>query len=225
MAALSSSLEFCALHRSLSKLLAPSSGSPRVKYQSEPLYVVSLERYDRDPTFCVHFPDSISISDCLFDATLSDGDCRIRVSLDTTLNPLVHRNKLHCGSVVRNVVFSAVGEREGGGKTFHIWSLDVDSACRRDEVLRVFSTVNVDTLPWLMMAEPNLVPLRAHRRIYLPLWNNHDFTGDVWKHTPPSETIEEDSEEEDFLEGNKLGTVPNTLHTDLMPYVGHKCKN
>ncbi|XP_062850165.1 RPA-related protein RADX isoform X2 [Trichomycterus rosablanca] len=204
MAAVSPISEGCALQRSLSKLATASSGSPRVKYQSEPLYLVSLERYGRDPNFAVHFPDSISMSDSLFDATVSDGDCRVRVSLDSSLNSLIHRNKLHCGSVLRNVVFSAVGDSEGDGRTFHICSLDVDSTCRSDAALRALSSVNVDTLQWVMVAEPNLVPLRARRSTYLPLWNNHDFTGDAWRHTPPSETGEEDSEEEDLLEGQPV---------------------
>lgn len=202
MAAMSGCTGGCALQRSLNKLLTTPSGSLRVKTQLEPLYFISLERYGRDPNFAVHFPDSISMSDSLYDATLTDGDCRVRVSLEPGLNGLIHRNKLHCGSVVRNVVFMVSGEGEGGSRTFHICSLDVDGSGGSDAALLSLSSINVNCLPWVMAEEPSLVPLRAHRSTYLPLWNNHDFIGEIWRHTPPSETGGEESEEEDVVEGN-----------------------
>lgn len=201
MAAVSGCSGDCALQRSLNKLLTTSSRSLRVK-TAEPLYFISLERYGRDPNFAVHFPDSISMSDSLYDATLTDGDCRVRVSLEPSLNRLIHRNKLRCGSVVRNVVFSTGVEDEGESRTFHTCSLDVDSSGGSDAALLFLSSVNVDALPWVMTEEPSLVPLRARRSTYLPLWNNYDFSGETWRHTPPNETGGEDSEEEDVLEGN-----------------------
>ncbi|KAG7330094.1 hypothetical protein KOW79_006316 [Hemibagrus wyckioides] len=200
MAAPSSCSGHCGLQRSLNKLLTNPSGSPRVKTQAEPLYFISLERYGRDPNFAVYFPDSISMADSLYDATVTDGDCRVRVSLDPSLNRLIHRNKLCCGSVVRNVVFSASNEGEVNSRTFHIRSLDVDSSGRSDAALLSLFSVNVDSLPWVMTDEPSLVPLRARRSTYLPLWNNHDFSGETWRYTPPSETGLEDSEEEDVVE-------------------------
>ncbi|KAK3546404.1 hypothetical protein QTP70_026285 [Hemibagrus guttatus] len=200
MAATSGCSGHCALQRSLNKLLTNPSGSPRVKTQAEPLYLISLERYGRDPNFAVYFPDSISMSDSLYDATITDGDCRVRVSLDPSLNRLIHRNKLRCGSVVRNVVFSASNEGEVNSRTFHIRSLDVDSSGRSDAALLSLFSVNVDSLPWVMTDEPSLVPLRARRSTYLPLWNNHDFSGETWRYTPSSETGLEDSEEEEVVE-------------------------
>ncbi|XP_027025118.1 RPA-related protein RADX [Tachysurus fulvidraco] len=200
MAAMSGCSGDCALQRSLNKLLTIPSASPRVKTQSEALYIISLERYGRDPNFVVYFPDSISMSDSLYDATVTDGHCRVRVSLDPSLNRLIHRNKLRCGCVVRNVVFSATNEGEGNSRTFHIRSLDVDSSGGSDAALLSLFSVNVDSLPWVMGDEPSLVPLRARRSTYLPLWNNHDFIGEAWRHTPPSQTGVEDSEEEYVVE-------------------------
>ncbi|KAB5579453.1 hypothetical protein PHYPO_G00195230 [Pangasianodon hypophthalmus] len=202
MAAMSGCSGDCALQRSLNKLLTAPSGSLRVKTQAEPLYFISLERYGRDPNFAVHFPDSISMSDSLYDATVTDGDCRVRVSLDPSLNALIDRNKLRCGSVLRNVVFShsASDEAEGDSRTFHICSLEVDSSGGSDAALLSLSSVHVDSLPWVMAEEPSLVPLRARRSTYLPLWNNHDFSGETWRHTPPSEPGGEDSDEEDVVE-------------------------
>ncbi|TSK82215.1 hypothetical protein Baya_5111 [Bagarius yarrelli] len=200
MAAMSGCSGDCALQRSLNKLLTTPSGSLRVKSQAEPLYVISLDRYGRDPNFGVYFPDSISVSDSVYDATVTDGDCRVRVSLDPRLNRLIHTNTLCCGSVVRNVVFSAIDQGENDSKTFHVCSLDVDTSSGRDAALVCLSSVNVDSLPWVMSGEPSLIPLRAHRSAYLPLWNNHDFFGETWRHTPPSENAGEDSEEDELVE-------------------------
>ncbi|XP_076828256.1 RPA-related protein RADX isoform X2 [Brachyhypopomus gauderio] len=201
MAATSSSSGGCVFERRLAKLTG-ASRSVRVKTQGEPLYVLSLERYGRDPDFGVHFPDSISMSDSLFDATITDGDCKIRVSLDPSLNRLVHRNTLRCGSVVRNVMFSARDCGEGDSRTFHICSLDVDALSSKDAALCALSSMDVASLAW-MGSEPSLVPLRARRSTYLPLWNNHDFTGDMWRETPP-DTGEEGSEDELVDDGQPI---------------------
>ncbi len=107
MAALSSSSsECCTLKKTLNRLISNTSSSPRARTRSEPLYVISLERYCRDADFALRFPDSISISESLFDATFTDGDCKIRVSLDPAVNRLISVNALHCGSVIRHVELS-----------------------------------------------------------------------------------------------------------------------
>ncbi|XP_036452198.1 RPA-related protein RADX [Colossoma macropomum] len=196
MAAPSSVSGGCALERCLNRLTAASSPSLKAKSQAEPLYVISLERYGRDPLFGVYFPDSISESESLFDAVLTDGHCRVKVSLDPSLNKLIHRNQLRCGSALRNVVFSAGGDdSQTQGGIFTVCSLEVDSLCGADAALRALSSVTVSSLPWLG-SEPSSLPLRARRSTYLPVWNNHDFTGDVWRDTPPSEHGEEESEDE-----------------------------
>lgn len=52
-----------------------------------------------------------------------------------------------------------------------------------------------------------LVPLRANRNVFLPLWNNVDYSGDVWRKAPPTEE-EDDDEERAEEEG---GDVQNTF--------------
>ncbi|RXN21446.1 putative protein CXorf57-like isoform X2 [Labeo rohita] len=196
MAALSaSSSECCTLKKTLNRLISNTSDSPRARTRSEPLYVISLERYGRDADFGLRFPDSISMSDSLFDATITDGDCKIRVSLDPAVNRLISVNKLHCGSVIRHVEFSRGEASDGDGGSFHVCSLEVDRLSGGDAALRALSSVNVRSIPW-MGAEPSSGPLRARRSSYLPLWNNHDFNGEVWRDTPPSEPDAEDSEDE-----------------------------
>lgn len=56
----------------------------------------------------------------LYDLTLSDGDCRLRVTLEPSLNQLVERNVLRSGSRLRNATFAAAlaaphPERSSGG--------------------------------------------------------------------------------------------------------------
>lgn len=135
------------------------------------------------------------MSESLFDATITDGDCKIRVSLDPVVNRLISVNKLHCGSVIRNVEFSRGEDSDGDGGSFHVCSLEVDRLSGGDAALRALSSVNVRSIPW-MGAEPSASPLRARRSSYLPLWNNHDFYGEMWRETTPSEPDAEDSGDE-----------------------------
>ncbi len=54
---------------------------------------------------------------------------------------------------------------------------------------------------WLIDSTGALVPLRANRSVFLPLWNNVDYCGEVWRETPPTEEREEEEEEEEEEEG------------------------
>lgn len=42
-----------------------------------------------------------------------------------------------------------------------------------------------------------LVPLRANRSVFLPLWNNVDYSGETWREAPPSEDEDRQSEQEE----------------------------
>lgn len=52
------------------------------------------------------FPGSVSPGDDLYDVTLTDGDCRLQVTLDPGLNRLVERNVLRPGSTLRKATFT-----------------------------------------------------------------------------------------------------------------------
>lgn len=47
----------------------------------------------------------------------------------------------------------------------------------------------------------HVVPLRANRNLFLPLWNNVDYSGEDWRKAPPTDEEEEEEEEEDSEEG------------------------
>lgn len=49
---------------------------------------------------------SVSPGEDLYDVTLTDGDCRLHVTLDPGLNRLVERNILRPGSLLRNATFT-----------------------------------------------------------------------------------------------------------------------
>lgn len=70
------------------------------------LVVASLQRYTRDEGASVYFPQAVLRGQDLYDATLTDGDCRLRVTLDPGLNPLVERHVLRSGSTLRSATFT-----------------------------------------------------------------------------------------------------------------------
>ncbi|XP_028833063.1 RPA-related protein RADX [Denticeps clupeoides] len=168
----------CALQRTLRK------GPARNRTCRQILYVLSVQRYAKDAHFGVFFPGSVDCSESLFDATLCDGDCKIRVSVDPRLNKLIFANQLRSGSAVNNAEFLLEEDAEEGGRDVLLVGLEVDLSLGNDAALRALSGVNVRSLPWFG-GEPNLLPLRARRSTYLPLWNDYDFTGDAWRDRPP----------------------------------------
>lgn len=70
------------------------------------LAVAALQRYSRDQGSSVYFPQAVLRGHDLYDATLTDGDCRLRLTLDPGLNPLVERHVLRPGSKLRNATFA-----------------------------------------------------------------------------------------------------------------------
>ncbi|XP_036967079.1 RPA-related protein RADX isoform X4 [Acanthopagrus latus] len=204
----------CVFHRILTRS-RPSRPGPNKASSSSPvvcrefLSVVDLQRYSRDQGSSVYFPQAVLSGEDLYDVTLTDGDCRLRVTLDPCLNRLVERNVLQPGSVLRNTTFissmaAQLPECPGaseGRDSYRLLGVEVTDGAPAEEeeeedgVRRV--DVDWDSLPWFG-SEPAgpLVPLRANRSVFLPLWNNVDYSGEVWREAPPPEEEEEDDEEE-----------------------------
>ncbi|XP_051800645.1 RPA-related protein RADX-like isoform X2 [Acanthochromis polyacanthus] len=78
------------------------------------------------------------------------------------------------------------------------------------------TAVDWDSLPWFGSSEATapLVPLRANRSVFLPLWNNVDYSGQVWMEAPPTE--EEDDEEEDGEEGRRPTVTVSRLRDSFL---------
>ncbi|XP_054608689.1 RPA-related protein RADX [Dunckerocampus dactyliophorus] len=148
----------------------------------ETLYVLDVSRYTRDLGTSVYFPNAVLTAADLYDITLSDLDCRLRVTLDPTLNRLVERNVLRCGAALQTTALVP------GITCTSFIMVRVDVKDQEAEV----RVSDCDSLRWAASSEVS-GPLRANRMVFLPLWNNVDFSGAAWQKTPPS--MEEEDEE------------------------------
>uniref|UniRef100_A0AAZ3PQ45 CST complex subunit CTC1 n=1 Tax=Oncorhynchus tshawytscha TaxID=74940 RepID=A0AAZ3PQ45_ONCTS len=218
----------CPLQRTLSRP-ATSSSQPNTTpvLCRERLWVLSVQRYGRDPGFSLYFPQNISSSDSLYDATLTDGDCRLRVTLDPSLNRLVERNVFRCGSQLRHVTFSpgeSVEEEGGGGRTYRLVSVErlpwygAQPDPERDPGSHPADPALVPDPVHLERAQaPSLLPLRARRSCYLPLWNNQDYSGPAWRETPNSDDSEDSDQDE---EGVRATVTLAELQEDFLSRKG-----
>eukprot|EP00066_Takifugu_rubripes_P025864 XP_011615130.1 PREDICTED: uncharacterized protein CXorf57-like [Takifugu rubripes] len=184
----------CVFHRTLARSRQP----PHKVVCRDLLLVAALQRYSRDQGSSVYFPQAVLRGQDLYDVTLTDGDCRLRVTLDPGLNRLVERRVLQAGSSLRNATFghamsAQLPEHPGAsaaGPSLILLSVEVTGG-PEEEARRL----RPQPLPWFGSADPGvLVPLRASRSVFLPLWNNVDYSGEQWRETPPTE--EEEDEEE-----------------------------
>ncbi|KAM4536299.1 RPA-related protein RADX isoform 2-T2 [Odontesthes bonariensis] len=193
----------CIFHRTLSRSRpGPNKASSPVVCR-EFLFVVEVRRYSRDQGSSVYFPQAVLNGDDLYDITLTDADCRLQVTLDPGLNRLVERRILQPGVAVWNATFSPALSAQlpectgacGARDSYRLASLEV-----RDEAADpgVSGTdVSWDALPWFGSSEPAgpSAPLRAHRSVFLPLWNNVDYSGEAWSLAPPTDDEEAEQEE------------------------------
>ncbi|XP_078100730.1 LOW QUALITY PROTEIN: RPA-related protein RADX [Sander vitreus] len=224
----------CVFHRTLTR---SRPGPNKVCVCRDVLFVSDVQRYSRDQGSSVYFPQAVLNGCDLYDVSLSDGCCRLRVTLDPGLNRLVERNQLRPGSALRNAAFApamAAAAAQlpactGAAADTHSYRLEsVEIREEDDEDDEAVGGVDVDSLPWFGSSQPAgpVVPLRANRIVFLPLWNNVDYSGGVWGEAPPPEEEEEDEEEEQcpavsvselrdsFLLGRRgvaMGTVQHQL--------------
>lgn len=108
---------------------------------------------------CVWFTGLPCPGDDLYDVTLTDGDCRLRVTLDPGLNRLVERNVLQPGSVLRNATFApamaaqpsecpgASGGRDRWVRTGGLWPLRWDQSALTFVLLQL-QTAECGGLRW-----------------------------------------------------------------------------
>ncbi|MGH0184162.1 UNVERIFIED_CONTAM: hypothetical protein FKN15_014111 [Acipenser sinensis] len=178
----------CVLQRALS----PRDGSvfSAARYRrtcNEPLYLIALDRYKTDPASQCHFSSVSAPPGFLYDATLSDGDCRVRVSLHPNLNPLLQNNALRCGSELHNVQFAVeFDEARLGGRcrTFQVMGLEIEEEEETGSpAFQRLRGLNLQSLPWFGRSdgddEAAVAPLLARRACYLPLWDCDDYSGDA----------------------------------------------
>ncbi|XP_061619039.1 RPA-related protein RADX isoform X6 [Phyllopteryx taeniolatus] len=172
----------CVLRRTLRRSrTAPNQRSQVVC--RETLYVLDVLRYTRDLGSSIYFPHTVFSGDDLYDVTLSDRDCRLRVTLDPGLNVLVERHVLRLGAALRTATLApamvGLADRTED-QSFILVNVEMSVAAGDDES----RDSDWDSLPW--SGSPDVSgPLLASRAFFLPLWNKVDFHGDAWKQTPP----------------------------------------
>ncbi|CAN9509425.1 unnamed protein product [Ophioblennius macclurei] len=159
------------------------------------LRVVELRRYTRDNGSSIYFPRSVSRGDDLYDITLTDGDCRLQVTLDPSLNRLVERFSLCPGRAICSATFcpstSSQDPRSPGAcrgrDSFLLTSVKL--RLEADDEGDLGPVESWDALPWYGSPLPTgpVVPLRADRAVFLPLWNHIDPCGEEWTNNPPPE--------------------------------------
>lgn len=89
----------------------------------------------------------------LYDATLTDGDCRLRVTLDPGLNRLVERAVLQPGSTLRNATLAPAMAAQAPTCSYKLVRVEVSPA--GEEEARM-GEVRGDwvSLPWFGSSEP-----------------------------------------------------------------------
>ncbi|KAL0970779.1 hypothetical protein UPYG_G00247300 [Umbra pygmaea] len=218
----------CPLQRTLSRSGSPQPGNTPLLCR-EPLWVLSVQRYERDHTFSLYFPQAITASNSLYDATLTDGDCRLRVTLDPRLNRLVERNVFRCGAQLQHVTFlpwlaSEEQEEEPWSRTYRVVSVDVSEVGWEG----LEAGVPAERLVWFgaplgHSAEmaPSLLPLRARRCCYLALWNNQDPYGALWTGAEACNSTQTASDSEEHTQECVRPTVTlRELQEDYVSRVG-----
>ncbi|XP_008322889.1 RPA-related protein RADX isoform X2 [Cynoglossus semilaevis] len=202
----------CVFHRTLTRVRTGARHHKRNQVSSssavcrESVWVVDVHRYTRDEGSSVYFPQSVINGDDLYDLVLSDGDCRLQVTLDPVLNRLVEQNLLRRGSMLRNVTFALTMAAQP--PVCPVASRDTDSYKLLTAEVSASDegggrrTVDWSDLPWFRSSQTtgHVVPLRANRNLFLPLWNNVDYSGEDWRKAPPTDEEEEEEEEEDSEE-------------------------
>uniref|UniRef100_A0A8C6WGB4 RPA-related protein RADX-like n=1 Tax=Neogobius melanostomus TaxID=47308 RepID=A0A8C6WGB4_9GOBI len=210
----------CVFHRTLVRSQSRPEPGPNQAPAvcREQLVVVSVDRYTRDQSSTLCFPQSVLHGSDLYDLTLFDGDCLLRVSLDPSLNDLVEKHVLRCGAVIKSATFrtclalqlpesSAAQDAAHHTDSFSLVSLEVCGLQRAPDP---------DPWPWFGSApgyrgDAAVLPLRAKRSVFLSLWNNSDPCGDGWRRNEE----EEEEEEEGLVPSVSVEELRRRFHSSV----------
>ncbi|KAK6487651.1 RPA-related protein RADX isoform X1 [Huso huso] len=175
------------------------SSAQTYKICREPLYLIALDRYKADPGSKACFSQVSGFLSFLYDATLSDGSCRLRVTLHPNLTPLIQVNALRCGSELYNVEFAVEFDEKRlgpGSVKVQVMNLEIkEGPCGL--ALERLRGLDLADMPWFGGGDGD-APLKARRSYYLPLWNCEDYFGDVWKNEAPTAESESDTDEQGY---------------------------
>uniref|UniRef100_A0A672Y7V9 RPA-related protein RADX-like n=1 Tax=Sphaeramia orbicularis TaxID=375764 RepID=A0A672Y7V9_9TELE len=222
----------CVLHRTLIRSRGALNQASCPSVCRDLLYVVDVHRYTRDPGFSIYFPHSVLHGADLYDVILTDGHCRLQVTVDPPLRRLVETNVLRRGVALRHASFSPAltaqlpqssGASEDGADSYRLVSAEVIGQDEEDDQGGGVSQVDDWTsLPWFrtMDSTGHVLPLRANRTVFLPLWNNTDFIGAGWREAPPTDDDDDDDADAEEAEVRRASVTVAELRTAFLS--GHR---
>ncbi|XP_072447722.1 RPA-related protein RADX-like [Chiloscyllium punctatum] len=179
------------------RAMFPAFGAGRGPVRSslvcqQPVVVLSVERYPRDPG-SGDGPWAAPGEGDLYDLSLTEGHCRLRVVLRPSLNWTVRRNLLSSGCELSNVRLALEYDERRLGVGLLVFVLleaqvvargdcEAPPAVRRLRLQKLHVFNEGTELP----IGPEL-PIKAKRRYYLSLWDAANYYGEAWHRHPPGQ--------------------------------------
>lgn len=152
--------------------------------------VLAVERYVAVPGPSVNKPTTTCYYS--YDVTVTDGVYRAKCQLAPELNSLVHKCVLRTGVEIRIVQCSFL-YNEKCLRPGCVLIEGIEFGGERSPVLQTLTQEDVGSLPFFTSRVRNVLahsdgPLKVEKKHYLPLWNNDDPYGVLWKCdiAPPS---------------------------------------
>ncbi|XP_058845546.1 RPA-related protein RADX-like isoform X1 [Acipenser ruthenus] len=152
--------------------------------------VVAVERYVAVPGPSVNKPTTTCYYS--YDVTVTDGVYRAKCQLAPELNSLVHKCVLRTGVEIRIVQCSFL-YNEKCLRPGCVLIEGIEFGSERSPLLQTLTQEDVGSLPFFTSRVRNVLahsdgPLKVEKKHYLPLWNNDDPYGVLWKCdiAPPS---------------------------------------
>ncbi|MBN3272304.1 RADX protein, partial [Polyodon spathula] len=155
--------------------------------------VLAVERYVTVPGPSVNNNKPITTCYYSYDVTVTDGVHRAKCQLASELNSLVHQCVLRTGVEIKIVQCAFLYNEKCLGPGCVLLE-GIEFGRERSPLLQTLTEEDVERLPFFTSRLRNVLtqsdgPLKVEKKHYLPLWNNDDPYGVLWKCdiAPPSD--------------------------------------
>ncbi|XP_041112118.1 RPA-related protein RADX [Polyodon spathula] len=147
--------------------------------------VLAVERYVTVPGPSVNNNKPITTCYYSYDVTVTDGVYRAKCQLASELNSLVHKCFLRSGVEIK-IVQCAFLYNEKCLRPGCVLLEGIEFGRERSPLLQTLTEEDVERLPFFTSRLRNVLaqsdgPLKVEKKHYLPLWNNDDPYGVLWK--------------------------------------------
>ncbi|XP_041076890.1 RPA-related protein RADX-like [Polyodon spathula] len=157
--------------------------------------VLAVERYVTVPGPSVNNNKPITTCYYSYDVTVTDGVHRAKCQLASELNSLVHQCVLRTGVEIKIVQCAFLYNEKCLGPGCVLLE-GIEFGRERSPLLQTLTEEDVERLPFFTSRLRNVLtqsdgPLKVEKKHYLPLWNNDDPYGVLWKCdiAPPSDCV------------------------------------